>query len=50
MSDLPLDDSGRQLLDQLFDKWSLLVLDALCDRPGASTSFASTCPPSPRNP
>ncbi|RRR82925.1 transcriptional regulator [Streptomyces sp. RP5T] len=28
-----LDDSGRQLLDQLFDKWSLLVLAALCDRP-----------------
>ncbi|MFI5681532.1 winged helix-turn-helix transcriptional regulator [Streptomyces cellulosae] len=30
---MELDDNGRQLLDQLFDKWSLLVLDALCDRP-----------------
>lgn len=27
------DDEGRRLLDQLFDKWSLLVLEALCDGP-----------------
>ncbi|MFJ5222396.1 winged helix-turn-helix transcriptional regulator [Streptomyces sp. NPDC088400] len=27
------DAEGRRLLDQLFDKWSLLVLEALCDRP-----------------
>jgi DNA-binding HxlR family transcriptional regulator len=30
---IELGDNGRQLLDQLFDKWSLLVLDALCDHP-----------------
>lgn len=28
-----LDNNGRDLLDELFDKWSLLVLDALCDSP-----------------
>ncbi|GGT15690.1 winged helix-turn-helix transcriptional regulator [Streptomyces griseoviridis] len=33
MTHIELGDNGRQLLDQLFDKWSLLVLDALCDRP-----------------
>ncbi|MEU8870781.1 helix-turn-helix domain-containing protein [Streptomyces javensis] len=33
MARTELDDTGRQLLDQLFDKWSLLVLAALCDRP-----------------
>ncbi|WP_367124642.1 winged helix-turn-helix transcriptional regulator [Streptomyces phytohabitans] len=33
MPRLPLDDDGRRLLDQLFDKWSLLVLDALCEQP-----------------
>ncbi|WP_055548364.1 helix-turn-helix domain-containing protein [Streptomyces sp. NBRC 110028] len=33
MTRTELDESGRQLLDQLFDKWSLLVLAALCDRP-----------------
>ncbi|MCM3923104.1 helix-turn-helix transcriptional regulator [Frankia sp. AiPs1] len=33
MPDVKLDGDGRDLLDQLFDKWSLLVLAALCDRP-----------------
>ncbi|OLR94398.1 winged helix-turn-helix transcriptional regulator [Actinokineospora bangkokensis] len=33
MAGMDLDDEGRRLLDQLFDKWSLLVLNALCDRP-----------------
>ncbi|WP_413804487.1 winged helix-turn-helix transcriptional regulator [Streptomyces sp. OE57] len=33
MSGLDFDSGGRRLLDQLFDKWSLLVLEALCDRP-----------------
>ncbi|MER8157516.1 helix-turn-helix domain-containing protein [Streptomyces sp. NPDC094472] len=30
---MDFDSEGRRLLDQLFDKWSLLVLEALCDRP-----------------
>ncbi|TMU94736.1 helix-turn-helix domain-containing protein [Streptomyces sp. DASNCL29] len=33
MPEVKLNGNGRQLLDQLFDKWSLLVLTALCDRP-----------------
>lgn len=33
MKPAELDDDGRHLLNQLFDKWSLLVLDALCERP-----------------
>ncbi|MFK0296481.1 winged helix-turn-helix transcriptional regulator [Streptomyces sp. NPDC090442] len=33
MDGTELDGEGRRLLDQLFDKWSLLVLHALCDRP-----------------
>lgn len=33
MLEVELNGDGRQLLDQLFDKWSLLVLAALCDRP-----------------
>ena len=33
MPHVDLDAEGRQLLDQLFDKWSMLVLDVLCDRP-----------------
>lgn len=33
MPEVELNGNGRQLLDQLFDKWSLLVLAALCDRP-----------------
>ncbi|RDG35251.1 winged helix-turn-helix transcriptional regulator [Streptomyces corynorhini] len=33
MKPAELDDDGRQLLNQLFDKWSLLVLDGLCERP-----------------
>ena len=33
MAGMDLDDNGRHLLDQLFDKWSLLVLNALCDCP-----------------
>lgn len=33
MPGVELDGDGRYLLDQLFDKWSLLVLAALCDRP-----------------
>jgi DNA-binding HxlR family transcriptional regulator len=33
MSGPRLDDNGRELLDQLFDKWSLIVLDVLCDAP-----------------
>ncbi|GAB2796136.1 winged helix-turn-helix transcriptional regulator [Streptomyces daliensis] len=33
MPEVELNGDGRQLLDQLFDKWSLLVLAALCDRP-----------------
>ncbi|MGW7594807.1 winged helix-turn-helix transcriptional regulator [Streptomyces asiaticus] len=33
MSEPRLDDRGRELLDQLFDKWSLVVLDVLCDGP-----------------
>jgi DNA-binding HxlR family transcriptional regulator len=31
--EVELNGDGRNLLDQLFDKWSLLVLAALCDRP-----------------
>lgn len=33
MNPAELDDDGRRLLNQLFGKWSLLVLDALCKRP-----------------
>lgn len=33
MNPAELDDDGRLLLNQLFGKWSLLVLDALCNRP-----------------
>ncbi|WP_406138832.1 winged helix-turn-helix transcriptional regulator [Streptomyces sp. NBC_01089] len=33
MPEVELNGDGRELLDQLFDKWSLLVLAALCDRP-----------------
>ncbi|MFS8202186.1 winged helix-turn-helix transcriptional regulator [Streptomyces sp. CWNU-52B] len=33
MNPAELDDDGRRLLNQLFGKWSLLVLDALCERP-----------------
>ncbi|GAB3451468.1 winged helix-turn-helix transcriptional regulator [Streptomonospora sediminis] len=33
MSEAELGGDGRQLLDQLFDKWSLLVLAALCECP-----------------
>lgn len=33
MPEVELDGDGRRLLDQLFDKWSLLALAALCDRP-----------------
>ncbi|MGW5577160.1 winged helix-turn-helix transcriptional regulator [Micromonospora chokoriensis] len=33
MADHRLDDKQRELLDQLFDKWSLVVLDILCDGP-----------------
>ncbi|MBF4999958.1 helix-turn-helix transcriptional regulator [Nocardia sp. BSTN01] len=33
MTGSELNGDGRRLLDQLFDKWSLLVLEALCDRP-----------------
>ncbi|MFD3486279.1 winged helix-turn-helix transcriptional regulator [Streptomyces sp. NPDC058665] len=33
MPEVKLNGDGRNLLDQLFDKWSLLVLAALCDRP-----------------
>ncbi|GGP85398.1 HxlR family transcriptional regulator [Saccharothrix coeruleofusca] len=33
MTGMLFDDEGRRLLDQLFDKWSLLVLEALCARP-----------------
>ncbi|CAM5451608.1 winged helix-turn-helix transcriptional regulator [Streptomyces mordarskii] len=33
MTGMDFDSEGRRLLDQLFDKWSLLVLEALCDRP-----------------
>lgn len=33
MSEAPLDGECRILLDQLLDKWSLLILGALCERP-----------------
>lgn len=29
----PIDGAQRALLDQILDKWSLLILDALCHRP-----------------
>lgn len=33
MSGPRLDAAARQLLDDIFDKWSLLVLDELCSSP-----------------
>ena len=33
MGGASFDEGGRELLDQLYDKWSLLVLDVLCDGP-----------------
>lgn len=39
MSDVRLDGDGRELLDQLFDKWSLLTLAALCERPRRFTEL-----------
>lgn len=33
MTGVRLESGGRELLDQLFDKWSLLVLDVLCHGP-----------------
>ena len=33
MSGSRLDADARQLLDDIFDKWSLLVLDELCSSP-----------------
>ena len=34
----------RELLDQVLDKWSLQVLDELCEQPCASTSYAERSP------
>lgn len=44
MSEAELDGAGRQLLDQLFDKWSLLVLAALCERPRRFNSLRQCLP------
>ncbi|MFC4868769.1 hypothetical protein [Streptomonospora arabica] len=34
----------RELLDQVLDKWSLQVLDSLCEQPSRSTSCAGRSP------
>ena len=33
MARTPLDGEGRALLDQVLDRWSLLILGVLCERP-----------------
>ncbi len=41
---LQVDARHRELLDQLMDKWSLQVLDALCGRPSRFNDLRRTIP------